>query len=251
MGGAVLRRSQGRQRGDAALQITQTALKAADQTGQSRVVAGTHQGRVLGELNRVAFAQNFTDKLGAEIVMLPPIGNAELAQEQSQNVEVVVLLPVHDGLHFAQCRVIALILNLQFVQHTGRLGMAAVVAAAEMLPAGPCREYCGAVFAGGAVQQLQMDSIVRQANELGTYMFLFTGGEPLVRKKDIIRLCEERRAALGRCACAGLRAPPGGAAGRLPDVCIQAIGFAGPSALLPTAGRQRIGTAGGHRHRTV
>ena len=64
-------------------------------------------------------------------------------------------------------------------------------------------------------------------------------------------LSDPRRAALGRCACAGLRAPPGGAAGRLPDVCIQAIGFAGPSALLPTAGRKRIGTAGGHRHRTV
>lgn len=35
-----------------------------------------------------------------------------------------------------------------------------------------------------------MDSIVNQANEMGTYMFLFTGGEPMVRKKDIIRLCE-------------------------------------------------------------
>lgn len=36
-----------------------------------------------------------------------------------------------------------------------------------------------------------MDSIVKQANELGCYFFLFTGGEPLVRKNDIIRLCEE------------------------------------------------------------
>ena len=35
-----------------------------------------------------------------------------------------------------------------------------------------------------------MDDIIRQAGEIGTRMFLFTGGEPLVRKKDIIRLCE-------------------------------------------------------------
>lgn len=35
-----------------------------------------------------------------------------------------------------------------------------------------------------------LDDIVNQANKMGTYMFLFTGGEPLVRKKDIIRLCE-------------------------------------------------------------
>lgn len=36
----------------------------------------------------------------------------------------------------------------------------------------------------------ELDSIITQANKLGTYFFLFSGGEPLVRKKDIIRLCE-------------------------------------------------------------
>ena len=36
----------------------------------------------------------------------------------------------------------------------------------------------------------EMNSIVSQAKELGCYFFLFTGGEPLVRKKDIIRLCD-------------------------------------------------------------
>lgn len=36
----------------------------------------------------------------------------------------------------------------------------------------------------------EMDDIVSQGVELGTYVYLFTGGEPLVRKKDIIRLCE-------------------------------------------------------------
>ena len=35
-----------------------------------------------------------------------------------------------------------------------------------------------------------MDSIVRQANDLGTYLFIFSGGEPLVRRAEIIRLCE-------------------------------------------------------------
>lgn len=36
----------------------------------------------------------------------------------------------------------------------------------------------------------EMNDIVNQGVELGTYVYLFTGGEPLVRKKDIIRLCE-------------------------------------------------------------
>jgi len=35
-----------------------------------------------------------------------------------------------------------------------------------------------------------LDSICRQGKKLGTYFYILSGGEPLVRKKDIIRLCE-------------------------------------------------------------
>ncbi|HHY53521.1 MAG TPA: radical SAM protein [Clostridiales bacterium] len=35
-----------------------------------------------------------------------------------------------------------------------------------------------------------LDSICRQGKELGIYFYIFSGGEPLVRRKDIIRLCE-------------------------------------------------------------
>ena len=35
-----------------------------------------------------------------------------------------------------------------------------------------------------------LDDIIRQGTEMGTYMYIFSGGEPLVRKNDIIRLCE-------------------------------------------------------------
>ena len=37
----------------------------------------------------------------------------------------------------------------------------------------------------------QMDDIITQGKELGIYFYMFTGGEPLVRKKDILRLCEK------------------------------------------------------------
>lgn len=36
-----------------------------------------------------------------------------------------------------------------------------------------------------------MDRIITQGKELGTYVYLFTGGEPLVRKDDVLRLCEK------------------------------------------------------------
>ncbi|MBG0784072.1 MAG: radical SAM protein [Anaerolineaceae bacterium] len=36
----------------------------------------------------------------------------------------------------------------------------------------------------------ELDSIIRQGKELGTFFYLFSGGEPLVRKHDIIKLCE-------------------------------------------------------------
>lgn len=35
-----------------------------------------------------------------------------------------------------------------------------------------------------------LDDIIKQAKDLGTYMFIYSGGEPLVRKADIIKLCE-------------------------------------------------------------
>lgn len=36
----------------------------------------------------------------------------------------------------------------------------------------------------------ELESIVTQGVELGTRLFMFTGGEPLIRKKDILELCE-------------------------------------------------------------
>ena len=36
-----------------------------------------------------------------------------------------------------------------------------------------------------------MDSIVTQGKELGIYFYLMTGGEPLVRKDDILKLAEK------------------------------------------------------------
>ena len=37
----------------------------------------------------------------------------------------------------------------------------------------------------------EIDSIIDQGKMLGIYMYIYTGGEPLVRKEDLIRLCEK------------------------------------------------------------
>ena len=64
-----------------------------------------------------------------------------------------------------------------------------------MDPTSACNLHCTGCWAAEYGNKLnltyeEMDSIIHQANELGCYFFLFTGGEPLVRKDDIIRLCE-------------------------------------------------------------
>ncbi|MGN0639183.1 MAG: radical SAM protein [Huintestinicola sp.] len=64
-----------------------------------------------------------------------------------------------------------------------------------MDPTSACNLKCTGCWAAEYGNRLNMtyeelDSIINQANELGTYFFLFSGGEPLVRKNDIIRLCE-------------------------------------------------------------
>ena len=63
-------------------------------------------------------------------------------------------------------------------------------------PTSACNKHCVGCWAAEYGNKLnltydEMSSIVSQGKELGTYMYLFTGGEPLVRKNDIIRLCEE------------------------------------------------------------
>lgn len=58
-----------------------------------------------------------------------------------------------------------------------------------------CNLHCIGCWAADYGHKLSLeyeilDSIIRQGTEMGTYMYIYSGGEPLVRKDDIIRLCE-------------------------------------------------------------
>ena len=63
-----------------------------------------------------------------------------------------------------------------------------------MDPTSACNLHCTGCWAAEYGNKLNLSydelaSIVLQGRELGVYFYMFTGGEPLVRKKDIIRLC--------------------------------------------------------------
>lgn len=63
-------------------------------------------------------------------------------------------------------------------------------------PTSACNLKCKGCWAAeyGHRQSLTMDemrSIVSQGKELGTHVYMLTGGEPLIRKDDILKLCEE------------------------------------------------------------
>jgi MoaA/NifB/PqqE/SkfB family radical SAM enzyme len=65
-----------------------------------------------------------------------------------------------------------------------------------MDPTSACNLHCIGCWAAEYGNRLNLsfetlDDIVRQGKELGTYMYIFSGGEPLVRKDDIIKLCEK------------------------------------------------------------
>ena len=65
-----------------------------------------------------------------------------------------------------------------------------------MDPTSACNLHCTGCWAAeyGHKQNLSfevMDKVLTEGKELGIHACLFTGGEPLVRKKDIIRLCEK------------------------------------------------------------
>ena len=63
-------------------------------------------------------------------------------------------------------------------------------------PTSACNLHCVGCWAADYGNKLnltfeELDDIVSQGKEMGVYFYLFSGGEPLVRKKDIIRLCEK------------------------------------------------------------
>ena len=62
-------------------------------------------------------------------------------------------------------------------------------------PTSACNLHCTGCWAAEYGNQLNLsletiDSIIRQGKELGVHMYIYTGGEPLVRKQDLIKICE-------------------------------------------------------------
>lgn len=65
-----------------------------------------------------------------------------------------------------------------------------------MDPTSACNLHCTGCWAAEYGHKMnltyeEMDSVIMQGKELGIYFYMYTGGEPLVRKDDIIRLCEK------------------------------------------------------------
>lgn len=64
-----------------------------------------------------------------------------------------------------------------------------------MDPTSACNLHCTGCWAADYGNKLNMtleelDDIIEQGEAMGTYMYIYSGGEPLVRKRDIITLCE-------------------------------------------------------------
>ena len=62
-------------------------------------------------------------------------------------------------------------------------------------PTSACNMHCTGCWAAEYGHKLNLsletiDSIITQGKQMGTYMYIYTGGEPLVRKKDLIKICE-------------------------------------------------------------
>ena len=65
-----------------------------------------------------------------------------------------------------------------------------------MDPTSACNLHCTGCWAAEYGNKLNLsletwDSIVEQGKQMGVNMFIYTGGEPLVRRKDIIYMCEK------------------------------------------------------------
>lgn len=67
-----------------------------------------------------------------------------------------------------------------------------------MDPTSACNLRCKGCWAAEYGNKLSMsyetlDEIIKQGKKLGVYFYIYSGGEPLVRKYDIIRLCKKHK----------------------------------------------------------
>ncbi len=65
-----------------------------------------------------------------------------------------------------------------------------------MDPTSACNLHCTGCWAAEYGNKLnltfdELDDLITQGKKLGIYFYLFSGGEPLVRKEDIIKLCKK------------------------------------------------------------
>lgn len=65
-----------------------------------------------------------------------------------------------------------------------------------MDPTSACNLHCTGCWASEYGNKLnltfeEMDDLITQGKEMGIYFYMYTGGEPLVRKDDLIRICEK------------------------------------------------------------
>jgi MoaA/NifB/PqqE/SkfB family radical SAM enzyme len=63
-------------------------------------------------------------------------------------------------------------------------------------PTSACNKHCIGCWAGEYGNKLnlsfdEIDSIIEQGKELGCYVYIYTGGEPMMRKKDLIAICNK------------------------------------------------------------
>lgn len=65
-----------------------------------------------------------------------------------------------------------------------------------MDPTSACNLHCTGCWAAEYGNKMnlsfdELDDIINQGTKLGTYVYLYSGGEPTVRKADLIKLCEK------------------------------------------------------------
>ncbi|MFC2821943.1 MAG: radical SAM protein [Sphaerochaeta sp.] len=87
------------------------------------------------------------------------------------------------------------LIGTQIQHETGEKYNCNIPWAILMDPTSACNLHCVGCWAAEYGNRLnltldELDSIIRQGTEHGTFVYIYSGGEPLVRKADLIKLCE-------------------------------------------------------------
>lgn len=150
------RKKSGGEGGAAGTEIGETAEVEDVQTVNGTEIERVHEGRGFGKFKRSAFGEDGTDELGTEILIRGIVRDTQPAQEQSEEVIMIVFPALEHIINKSLCAEVNFIRHVYLQEGAGDIALSAVESAVEMFFHQSGGKRYGGIFPCEAVEYGQI-----------------------------------------------------------------------------------------------